>query len=421
MRKKHWLMMAMIMIISMIPFGANAQSTLIDVGLYYGSNVANNVTIYSDDTLMINGTAHSARGDRLRIVADREGAGLYNSGGLVYRSNYIEVSSTNGVVVLGNKPYRGRMNLTLTSGGVKVINTVDLEQYLYSVLPSEMSPSWHMEALKAQAVASRSFVLASLGGKHASDGFMVCDTTHCQVYRGTSNEYANTTRAADETSGLTLHYNGKVVSAYFSASNGGWVEDGADVWGGSSIAYIPSHQDIYDPETPYEKEMTTAEIENRLSLYGINIGKLTGVRIAQTSPSGLVTKLEFTGTAGTHVASNNVGQSILGLRSQRFWLGGGKASVSVIGKNGTKTDNDDLYILTPTEVYHTTSSISVMGATGVHTVTGGQSGHDGIYRIEGKGYGHGVGMSQYGARVMADQEFNFRDILWYYYRNATLE
>lgn len=136
---------------------------------------------------------------------------------------------TNGYVSTKGKWYHGKLMVKNINGKLTVINDVDLENYLKGVVPSEMPASWEYEALKAQAIAARSFALANLG-KQAKNGYDLKDNTEDQAYGGASAETNKTNKAVDETHGLVLTYDMKIISAYYSASAGGMTS--ASVWGG---------------------------------------------------------------------------------------------------------------------------------------------------------------------------------------------
>ncbi len=136
---------------------------------------------------------------------------------------------TNGYVSTKGKWYHGKLMVKNVNGKLTVINDVDLENYLKGVVPSEMPASWEYEALKAQAIAARSFALANLG-KQAKNGYDLKDNTEDQAYGGASAETNKTNKAVDETHGLVLTYDMKIISAYYSASAGGMTS--ASVWGG---------------------------------------------------------------------------------------------------------------------------------------------------------------------------------------------
>ncbi|MFQ5426754.1 MAG: SpoIID/LytB domain-containing protein, partial [Gaiellales bacterium] len=147
------------------------------------------------------------------------------------------------------RPYRGAMIVTEEGGRLRLINEVGLESYLYGVVPSEMSPSWDAEALKAQAVAARSFALSTRG---SDDDFELFADTRSQVYRGRDVEHESTTAAVDATSGLALYYEGRIASTFFSASSGGRTAAIEDVFLGSApVPYLRAVDDPTDRVSPF--------------------------------------------------------------------------------------------------------------------------------------------------------------------------
>ena len=141
-----------------------------------------------------------------------------------------------GYVSTKGKWYRGKLMLKVSEGKLTVINDVNLEDYMRGVLPSEMPASWEYEALKAQAIAARSYALANLG-KQAKYGYDLKDNTEDQAYGGASAETNRTNRVIDETEGLVLTYDMKIISAYYSASAGGMTNTNS--WG-NSLPYLRS-------------------------------------------------------------------------------------------------------------------------------------------------------------------------------------
>lgn len=141
-----------------------------------------------------------------------------------------------GFVSVKGKWYRGKLMIKNIGGKLTVINDVELEDYIKGVVPSEMPSSWEFEALKAQAIAARSYALANLG-KQAKYGYDLKDNTEDQAYGGASAETNNTTRAVEETKGLVLTYDMKIIPAYYSASAGGMTN--TDAWG-SNLPYLHS-------------------------------------------------------------------------------------------------------------------------------------------------------------------------------------
>ncbi len=136
------------------------------------------------------------------------------------------------------KWYRGHMIVLNKSGTLTVINEVDIEDYIKGVLPSEMPSGWQEEALKAQAIAARSYAMANLG-KRASMGFDLKDNTEDQAYGGASAETAKTNAIVDNTKGIVITYNMKVITAFYSASAGGQSVGSGEVWG-TNLPYLRS-------------------------------------------------------------------------------------------------------------------------------------------------------------------------------------
>ncbi len=168
----------------------------------------------------------------------------HNLMAILYNGTYYKINSDNIVVRTFDKGfvsakgtwYRGVIMIQNKNGKLTVINNVPLEDYIKGVVPSEMPSGWAAEAHKAQAIAARSYALANLG-KRAKFGYDLKDTPEDQAYGGASKETADTNYAVDQTKGIVLTYNMKVINAYYSASAGG--QTNADNWG-SSLPYLRS-------------------------------------------------------------------------------------------------------------------------------------------------------------------------------------
>ena len=161
-----------------------------------------------------------------------------------YNGEYYKISSNNivikptseGFVSAKGKWYRGIIRIQNRNGKLTVINDISLEEYIRGVVPAEMPSSWAFEAHKAQAIAARSYALANLG-KRAQYGYDLKDTPEDQAYNGASGETSDTNAAVDDTKGIVLTYDNKVISAYYSASAGG--QTNTNSWG-SSLPYLRS-------------------------------------------------------------------------------------------------------------------------------------------------------------------------------------
>lgn len=171
-------------------------------------------------------------------IAVKSGGHFYSLG----TDSIVLRPDSKGYVSTKGKWYHGKLMVKVINGNLTVINDIDLENYIKGVVPSEMPPSWEYEALKAQAIAARSFALANLG-KQAKNGYDLKDNTEDQAYGGASVETNKTNKAVEETYGLVLTYDMKIISAYYSASAGGMTS--ASVWGGSApyLHSVPSFDD----------------------------------------------------------------------------------------------------------------------------------------------------------------------------------
>ncbi|MDI6727240.1 MAG: SpoIID/LytB domain-containing protein, partial [Smithellaceae bacterium] len=265
------------------------------------------------------------------------------------------------------RSYRGRLIVKRGAGVIELINELPLEWYLYGVVPREMSPRWPLEALKAQAVAARTYAFY-LKGRSNSPDYHLCATTMSQVYSGAGFETEDTNRAVDETRGELLYFRGMPVLAYFHAHSGGITEDPKDVWF-AQVPYMKAVADSFSMKAPSSAWAATLDYETirrSLSRAGIDLGAIERIAPLEISPSGRVTRLKVVHQGGESVLSGN-----------EFRL-----------RIDPKLIRSTLFALTDTG-----SAVT----------------------IEGRGYGHGVGMSQWGAQVMAREGYSYREILTYYY------
>ncbi|MEL6579718.1 MAG: SpoIID/LytB domain-containing protein [Cyanobacteria bacterium J06621_12] len=270
----------------------------------------------------------------------------------------------NGYVWIGDRWYRGTTRLILQDNGITAINNVDLEQYLYSVVGAEAVSSWPIEALKAQAVAARSYALYKRNVE--SNGIYDVDTTiGTQVYKGLDSEYTTTHEAVNSTLGQIMTYNNEVILAAFHSSSGGYTENVEDIWT-SPLPYLRSVVD-YDHESPVFEWQQVIPVSKIRSLVA-GIGKIRGLQPAKMTPRGRVITMKVTGDRGTAMVSGKKLRKTLDLRSTLFRV---------------STDGDSLH-------------------------------------IKGRGFGHGLGLSQWGAYYLAQQGVNYHQILAHYYQSANL-
>jgi stage II sporulation protein D len=219
------------------------------------------------------------------------------------------------------RPYRGKILVDVVDDTLRAIDVVSLEQYLYGVVPSEMPSNWSPEALQAQAVAARSYALAT---KAVGAPFDVYPDSRSQMYLGLSQEKAAASAAVDATKGQVLLYGGKVATTYFYSTSGGQTESSAD-WKGTALPYLVSVPDPYDDISPYHDwgpvPVTGKAIDRALKLSGTltdaatlpnETGRVHLLRLVSTSP--------LIGSTTTDVPGPKA-QDVLGLRSTWFDIG----------------------------------------------------------------------------------------------------
>lgn len=276
-----------------------------------------------------------------------------------------------GIVYIGDKWYRGRTRVVAQPGGLTAVNYVDLEHYLYSVVGGEMPTQWPLESLKAQAVAARSYVLYRRD-RNQGEIFDVGDTTAWQVYRGLEEEASSTLAAVDATQGQVMTHNNRIIEAVFHSSSGGHTENVEDIWS-SAIPYLRGVVDFDQAAPVYEwnKQVSANELQKTVSGVG-NIYSFTPV---ETTPRGRVVKMQVTGDQGSKVVDGTALRSSLGLKST-------------------------LFAIAPQE-----GEVTLAPST---------------FSVYGRGFGHGVGMSQWGAYGMASQGYGYHQILGHFYQGAGL-
>lgn len=281
-----------------------------------------------------------------------------------------------GELSLDGRRYRGALELRHKSGGLTAVNIVPVDGYLRSVVPEEMPVDWPAEAIKAQSVAARSFALASRG-RHASEGYDLCTTTHCQLYTGTAAEKSASNAAIKATRGEVLTYGGKPIESLFHTDSGGMTENSEDVWG-SHVPYLRAAKDTPTKTMPWTKTISRADLERKLAAKGHAIGKVRSLVLSpltigrsakDRTASGRVKTMTVKGTKGTATLSGTTWRSLLGLKSTLF---------------DAKLTKD--------------------------AVT-----------FTGYGSGHGLGISQWGAERMAAKGASYAEILHHYYTGTTLQ
>ncbi|HOM03012.1 MAG TPA: SpoIID/LytB domain-containing protein [Acetivibrio sp.] len=321
--------------------------------------------------------------------------------------------------------YRGGLEVLRLSGSdMTVINVINIEQYLYGVVPYEIQASSHPEALKAQAVAARTYTVNNLN-KYKRLQFDLCPTVYSQVYKGFDGEAASTNKAVDDTKGKIVTYNGKPASVFYFSSSGGRTEDVRNVWGSEGYPYLVSVEDKYESGDSWhynwEVSFTAQKIKQIMTDRGLKLGDILGIYITKRSEAGRATEVIVKGSQGEKVYTNSSTRSFLSLDSQWYEIttdadifvnGNGDEPVmtqlggkKVMTASGLKTVNS------------TNGKVNVVNSNGTKVVPLIPTN----YIFKGKGWGHSVGMSQEGAKGMAKAGFTYEEILTHYFPGTKVE
>lgn len=334
----------------------------------------------------------------------------------------------------GYKYYGGFEYNRVSGNNINVINVVSLTDYIKGVIPYEVSVSWPVEALKAQALCAKCYTLNNLN-KHKSKGFDLCNTTDCQMYCGTNKATDVSDAAVEATEGLYVLYNGEVCQTYYHASSGGYTEDAGNIWG-KDIPYLKAVEDIYlESVRPFSFTANLSQISWILRTKGYVSQDVTDVYISKYSPVGNVLALTveladgstktFTGDrARTALNSPTLGFTV---GSHRYTINGGSAEETV-NINGIQVALDDLYALgegKKAKEIDLDDRLVALTANGLEAVTITEPAQvenkDGVYVISGTGSGHNIGMSQEGARSMAELGFTCEEIIEFYFTGAKVD
>lgn len=344
------------------------------------------------------------------IKFSRRGADIYVNGKKAGSTVLIDAESVKeeNSFLFQNRRYRGGVKITAHRDmqGVLVINELPLESYLYGVVPKEIIPSWPKPVLLAQAVAARTYALHKME-KNKASMYDVESTVWSQVYEGKDGEFPDTTVAVDETKGLVMYYGKTLIDALFHADGGGYTESSHAVWG-NDVPYLRAVKDFSTNKNTYEWTVKTTRenLEQALRGAGKDVGtlkeiKLSALRkrpmkVSDRGESGRIISLVAVGTKRSLTIPGTSLQSILGLRSTLF---------DIYIDHNPKEDVDQIK---SDKTWHTFGK-----------------GNQVIY-IKGYGWGHGLGLSQWGAAAMAktakasEKDF-YMTILKHYYHGITLK
>lgn len=336
------------------------------------------VTLGGNFTLSDPATATVLKeGRRLTRSTVAPAAGGLRVGDQMFPVKMLEFSGSKDVTIFTDgreNRYRGVVDIRVKDNGkLLVVNVVGLEHYVRGVLYHEVSNRWPMEATKAQAVAIRTYAVHEMI-KNKAEPFDVTGDIFSQVYGGRSAERFRTNLAADKTRGEILLYQGEVLPAYYSASCGGHTESAKYLWGNP----LPPLRGVVcnfcrnEPNFTWTRNYQSSDIQRILNKHGYKLGLIKEIRILARNASGRVQDLKI-------IDRNGKGVVMSGAKFR-----------DLIGPNRIRSTNFTVVM----KGYY--------------------------FDLVGKGWGHGVGLCQWGAYAMSKEHYDYKQILAYYYPGTEL-
>ena len=361
----------------------------------------------------------------------------------------IPVGKTKIIVMFNGQKYRYRGNIEVDidkeQGKLNVINIIGIEEYLYGVLKKEISPNWPAEALKAQAVAARTFAIFNMN-KYIDKGYNICASTNSQAYGGVNHEDPLTNRAVDETRGVIITYKGEPINAVYHSDSGGYTEDSENVWG-SFLPYLRSvkskfEEKVSPPYHTWSYYISEKDLTEKLREQGHKINSIVSIEPVKKSETGRASELVFTADNNKVInMKTNDFRSLIGVDLIRCTF----FNIEVIGNELNITEDTEgkkkiedheeqkesvKEILEQKKDWTIKELLELMKKNKEEKE---EEKEEKILKAEimksnapltfifsGSGNGHGVGMSQWGAYGMTLQGSRYQDILKYYYQGIEI-
>lgn len=285
----------------------------------------------------------------------------------------VRIRSAGNFTGVNSKKYRGWVELRKkTNGRLLIINELDIEDYLKGVIASEIPNDWEFEALKAQAIAARTYAIYQkrVSGKRL---YHIKATVSSQVYNGRDGERTNTVRAVEDTTGIVIEFRGDVIPAFFHSSCGGHTEDASSLWGIEEpyLRGVDCECQSIVQNGLWEKRLSMSFIEQAIRKMGHGAGSISDMSISSVTTAGRVKE----------VAVRSSGRTAM----------------------------------IPAEMLR-----AALGTTTIPSVFFELEMAEGEAVFSGRGSGHGVGLCQWGTKEMAQRGFDYKAILSHYYPGTTL-
>ena len=334
------------------------------------------------------------------------------------RGPFLIITDDNRVNDWNGRLFRGAFLITAQNNKLTLANQLPLEDYLRGVVPKEVISEWPMASLKAQAIAARTYTLASLQ-RHKSMQYDLCATEHCQVYGGVLAETTKTDLAVSETADKIISYKGKIISAFYHAASGGYTSDAVNVWQ-NDVPYLKpvSDWDQNSPHTQWTRTFNWCDIQVMAGQSYPSIGRLKQALPVSFDRNGTILQLNLKGDLGEVTVSGEQFRYMTGIPSSKINIG------VIYGPEPFVTlwwMHKDLYpeaIMANNEIPGLIADILQPPWDLPDPWAWLQDKEILKMVIRGSGWGHGVGLSQWGAKGMADAGFNETQIIEHYYPGA---
>jgi stage II sporulation protein D len=406
------------------------------------------------------GMVANDRGRRLKTIRDK-GSFVWQLPShksrkkIEYLNQTLAFTGKSDQISFNGKQYRGKMLIKFGKTGALVVNHVGIEDYLRGVVGSEMGSLSPAESLKAQTVIARTYAYSNRG-KHGRDGADVCDSTHCQVYKGVSAERESINKAVNATRGIIMVSDGKPIQTLYHATCGGMTSDNDKVFGGAPCSYLrrvicPFCKD--GSHYRWVKSLSIGELKSGMAKEKIHFNHLYDFGYESPALLDRVDKVFLSTDKGEFSVKGTTFRRLFDLKSTTFTLGNRKAVRKIIdmavekqpsrmliairGLGETASDGPPQLILQtgrglkrvtrPEQGWQIiscrqteTASQSMPLVSRNEPLKSNVSGRIDKIEIFGRGYGHQVGLCQSGAIEMGKRNWSYRQILPFYYANVAL-
>ena len=369
---------------------------------------------------------------------DKNKQKIYN---LKNEEKFVVRSSDRRGIWVGQKRYAGKLNLFIRENDILVVNVLGIEKYLGSVVGSEMPAKWPLEALKAQAIASRTYALKQKGNPL----YDIDSTNKNQVYIGLEAGTHRTKRAVNSTRSLVLTYKNKLINSLFHSSSAGMTENSQDVWK-NKYPYLSSVKDFdkNNPKLRWNKKFSKSQLQNLFP----SIGGINKIEILNVTSTGRIKNVRIHGQFGTDQISGVDIRKRMNLKSTlvRFKFiednenkssdespklfptnsSGNEPLTHIVRVGDTLILIADQYDVSVEAIValnniKNSSLINIGQRLLVPRNTLNSSSSDKILVVSGYGSGHGVGMSQWGAKYMANKGEKANVILKHFYKGVEIK